>query len=1061
LAPVRFDTAVLRAQARAGSIPAVLRGLAPGARLVKTGGSLAQRLASVPEADREQVTLELVLAQVAGVLGHASSTSIDPGRAFNELGFDSLSAVELRNRLTQSTGVRLPATLVFDHPSPASVARLLISQIVVDAAIVRSRTTRSRRVETDEPLAIVGMSCKFPNGVSSPDELWELVASGGDAMGPFPADRGWDLERLYDPDPDQAGTVYTRSGGFVQGIGDFDAEFFGISPREATAMDPQQRLLLESSWEAFENAGIDPTTLRGSNTGVFCGTVASGYHATMVPELEGYHLTGTTMSVVSGRVAYTMGFEGPAVSVDTACSSSAVALHLASQALRAGECEMALVGGISLMATPDLFIGFSRQRGLSPDGRCKAYAASADGTGFSDGVGVLVVERLSDARRLGHRVLAVVRGSAVNQDGASNGLTAPNGPSQERVIRQALASAGLSPSDVDAVEGHGTGTKLGDPIEAQALLATYGRERSGDPLWLGSIKSNIGHTSAAAGVAGVIKMVMAMRHGVLPSTLHVDEPSPHVDWASGDVRLLTEARAWPVGDRPRRAGVSSFGVSGTNAHIIVEEAPVEDAAASEGTSSGGAGLSAVPVVVSGRSGAALRAQVERLRSFVSERPDVSVVDAAFSLVDSRALLERRAVVVAGGRDELLARLADMSMGDGVSAVAGRSAFLFTGQGSQRVGMGLGLVGEFPVFDQALREVCAELDPRLGRSVRELLASDGGVLDSTEFTQVVLFAVEVALYRLVESFGVRADFLIGHSVGEIAAAYVAGVLSLADASELVVARGRLMGGLPAGGVMVAVQASEPEVAESLAGFEGRLEVAAVNGPTSVVVSGDEDAAEEWLKQWEGRKTTRLRVSHAFHSPRMEPMLEEFRAVAERLEYAAPQTPVVSNVTGKVVEVFDAEYWVRHVRGAVRFADGVRTLWDLDVRRFLELGPDAVLTAMARQCLDTETEHIDAVFLPALRRKQGEAEAFAGFLGHAYAAGIAVDWDTFYADTGAQRIDLPTYAFQRENYWLMPSVGAGDVSAAGLDRVEHPVLAAAVQVGDRDEWVFTGRFSAESQ
>ncbi|MFE9664880.1 SDR family NAD(P)-dependent oxidoreductase, partial [Streptomyces sp. NPDC005955] len=871
LAPVRFDTAVLRAQARNGSIPAVLRGLAPGARPVRTGGSLAQRLASVPEADREQVALELVLAQVAGVLGHASSTSIDPGRAFNELGFDSLSAVELRNRLTQSTGVRLPATLVFDHPSPASVARLLISQIVVDAAIVRSRTTRSRRVDTDEPLAIVGMSCKFPNGVSSPDELWELVASGGDAMGPFPADRGWDLERLYDPDPDQAGTVYTRSGGFVRGIGEFDAEFFGISPREATAMDPQQRLLLESSWEAFENAGIDPTTLRGSNTGVFCGTVASGYHATMVPELEGYHLTGTTMSVVSGRVAYTMGFEGPAVSVDTACSSSAVALHLASQALRAGECEMALVGGISLMATPDLFIGFSRQRGLSPDGRCKAYAASADGTGFSDGVGVLVVERLSDARRLGHRVLAVVRGSAVNQDGASNGLTAPNGPSQERVIRQALASAGLSPSDVDAVEGHGTGTKLGDPIEAQALLATYGAERSGDPLWLGSIKSNIGHTSAAAGVAGVIKMVMALRHGVLPSTLHVDEPSPHVDWAAGDVRLLTEAREWTSPGRPRRAGVSSFGVSGTNAHIIVEEAPVEDAAAAEGVSSGGAGLAAVPVVVSGRSDAALRAQVERLRSFVIARPDVSVADVASSLVGSRALLERRAVVVAAGRDELLARLADVSTGEGESSVAGKSAFLFTGQGSQRVGMGLGLAGEFPAFDQALGEVCAELDPRLGRPVRELLASEDGVLDSTEFTQVVLFAVEVALYRLVESLGLRADYLIGHSVGEIAAAHVAGVLSLGDASELVVARGRLMGALPAGGTMVAVQASEPEVTESLAGFEGRLEVAAVNGPTSVVVSGDEDAAEVWLKHWEGRKTTRLRVSHAFHSPRMEPML----------------------------------------------------------------------------------------------------------------------------------------------------------------------------------------------
>ncbi|MFF2021969.1 SDR family NAD(P)-dependent oxidoreductase [Streptomyces sp. NPDC058171] len=924
-----------------------------------------------------------------------------------------------------------------------------------------NRKVRELEQRDVEPIAIVGMSCRYPGGVTSPNELWELVASGRDAMGPFPTDRGWDLERLYDADPERPGSAYATEGGFVDTATSFDAEFFGISPREALAMDPTQRLTLEAAWEAFEDAGIDPTSLRGSDTGVFAGTVSSDYGPSTLPELEGFRVTGTQSSVMSGRVAYSLGLEGPAVSIDTACSASLVAMHLAANALRAGECSLALAGGVTVLAGPFLFVEFSRQRGLARDGRCKAYAASADGTGFSDGVGLVLLERLSDAKRNGRRILGLIRGSAVNQDGASNGLTAPNGPSQERVIRQALASAGLSPSEIDAVEGHGTGTKLGDPIEAQALLATYGAERSGDPLWLGSIKSNIGHTSAAAGAAGVIKMVMALRHGVLPSTLHVDEPSPHVDWASGDVRLLTEARAWPLGDRPRRAGVSSFGVSGTNAHIIVEEAPVEDAATTEGTSSDSARLAAVPVVVSGRSDAALRAQADRLRSFVIARPEVSALDAAHSLVGSRALLERRAVVVAGGRDELIARLADISTGEGESAVAGKSAFLFTGQGSQRVGMGLGLAAEFPAFDQALREVCAELDPRLDRPVRELLASDGGVLDATEFTQVVLFAVEVALYRLVESFGLRADYLIGHSVGEIAAAHVAGVLSLSDAAELVVARGRLMGGLPAGGTMVAVQASEPEVTDSLAGFEGRLEVAAVNGPTSVVVSGDEDAAEVWLKQWEGRKTTRLRVSHAFHSPRMEPMLDEFRAVAERLEYAAPQVPVVSNVTGAVVEVFDAEYWVRHVRQAVRFADGVRTLWDLDVRRFLELGPDAVLTAMARQCLDTETEHTDAVFLPALRRKQNETEAFAGFLGHAYAAGITVDWDTFYADTDAQRIDLPTYAFQRENYWLMPSVGTGDVSAAGLDRVEHPVLAAAVQVGDRDEWVFTGRFSAESQ
>ncbi|WP_033442118.1 type I polyketide synthase [Saccharothrix sp. NRRL B-16314] len=929
---------------------------------------------------------------------------------------------------------------------------------------LRTANRRVRELEqrADEPLAIVGMSCRYP-GATSPEQLWELVASGRDAMTPLPTDRGWDLERLYGADPDELGTVTTTAGGFIEGVGDFDADFFGISPREALATDPTQRLALEGAWEAFEDAGIDPTSLRGSDTGVFCGAVTSDYGGDMPPELEGFRLTGNQLSIVSGRIAYSLGLEGPAVTIDTACSSSLVAIHLAAQALRAGECSLALVGGVTVLAGPFLFVEFSRQRGLAPDGKCKAYSAAADGTGFADGMGMLVVEKLSDARRNGRRILGLVRGIAVNQDGASNGLTAPSGSSQERVIQSALANAGLSAAEVDAVEGHGTGTQLGDPIEARALLATYGRKRADGPLWLGSIKSNIGHTSAAAGVAGVIKLVQAMRHNLLPATLHVDAPSPHVDWTSGQVELLTEAREWSASERPRRAGVSGFGISGTNAHVILEEAPTEKA----GTEKAGTEpaepvevtrpVGTAPVVLSARSEAALRAQADRLRSHLVARPELSPVDVGFSVATTRALLDHRAVVVASDRDELLAGLTALADGGTATrAVGGKTAFLFTGQGSQRTGMGLELAAEFPRFAEALDEVCAELDPLLGRSLRELLSTEDGSLDRTEYTQAALFAVEVALFRLVESLGLRPDYLIGHSVGEIAAAHVSGVLSLADACALVAARGKLMGALPAGGAMVAVQAEEAEVVESLAGYEGRLEIAAVNGPRAVVVSGDADAVDEWLPGWQGRKTSRLRVSHAFHSPRMEPMLAEFEAVARELTFSAPQIPVVSNVSGELVTAFDAGYWVRHVRQAVRFNDGVKTLHGLGVRRFLELGPDGVLTAMARQCLEDEN---DTVFLPSLRAKHPEAQTVAGFLGRARAAGVAVDWSAYYA--GASRVELPTYAFQRERFWLAPTRGSGDVAAAGLGRVEHPVLAGAVRVGDRDEWIFTGRLSTDTQ
>ncbi|SCL21760.1 rifamycin polyketide synthase modules 7 and 8 [Micromonospora nigra] len=917
-----------------------------------------------------------------------------------------------------------------------------------------------------EPIAIVGMACRLPGGVDGPDDLWRLVSDGRDAVSGFPTDRGWNLENLFDPDPDHSGTSYVSQGGFLHEAGLFDAGFFGISPREALAMDPQQRLLLETSWEAFENASVDPTSLRGTDVGVFVGAAPQGYGSGPIgPEMQSFAGTGLASSVASGRVSYVFGLEGPAVTLDTACSSSLVAMHFAAQALRQGDCSMALAGGAMVMSSPNSFVVFSRQRGLASDGRCKAYADGADGMGLAEGVGLVLLERLSVARERGHRVLAVLRGSAVNQDGASNGLTAPNGPSQQRVIRAALASAGLSSSEVDLVEGHGTGTSLGDPIEAQALLATYGQGRDpGKPLWLGSLKSNVGHAQAAAGVASVIKVVQALRHGVMPPSLHVDEPTSAVDWSEGAVELLTEARQWPRDGHPRRAGVSSFGVSGTNAHLIIEEAPEEPT--DEVTAHG-----VVPLVVTARSAASLAGQAGRLAAFVGATA-VPLARVAGTLVSGRAVLDERAVVVTDSAEEAGAALGALARGEdavgvvtGSGRAPGKVVWVFPGQGSQWLGMGRELLNSSAVFADRVAECATALKPWIDWSLEDVLSGDAdpGLMDRVDVLQPASFAVMVGLAAVWASAGVRPDAVLGHSQGEIAAACVAEALSLEDAARVVALRSQAIASTLSGrGGMASVALSEDDVLTRLAPWADRVEVAALNGPSSVVIAGDANALDEALESLEGQgaRVRRVAVDYASHSRHVEDIRDTLATALAGITAQAPVVPFRSTVTGEWIRdagVVDGDYWYRNLRNQVRFAPAVADLLDQRFGVFLEISSHPVLVQPVSELVDDA----DVLVVGSLRRDDGGPRRLLTSMAELFVGGVGVDWTAMLpAGAASAQVELPTYAFDRQHYWLQSADASTDATSLGQSPTDHPLMSAVVRLPQSDGAVFTSQLSLRS-
>ncbi|MFD2768411.1 SDR family NAD(P)-dependent oxidoreductase [Micromonospora eburnea] len=1078
--PARVNRRALQSVADTGVVPPMVRALLRQprrtARSVSSGSSgLPRQLAGLSPAEQRRLLLDLVQEHIAAVLGHTAPQSTEPTRPFKDLGFDSLTSVELRNRLTAATGLRLPATVLFDHPSASALADHLRT-LAVDghgpAEVIADTTAND-----GDLIAIVAMACRYPGGVNSPDELWELVSAGRDAISGFPTDRGWNIAELYDPDPDRSGTTYTTRGGFLTDADRFDAAFFGMSPREALATDPQQRLLLETTWETLERAGIRPETLRGTQTGVFVGMADHHYGLSIAQpsasSLEGYLLTGASSSVASGRIAYALGLEGPAITLDTACSSSLVALHMAAQALRSGECDLALAGGVTVMSFPGIFTGFSRQRGLAPDGRCKAFAAAADGTGFSEGVGMLMLERLSDAQRNGRRVLAVVRGSAINQDGASNGLTAPNGAAQQRVIRQALHNARLEPDQVDAVEAHGTGTTLGDPIEAQALIATYGAGRPADrPLWLGSIKSNIGHTQQAAGIAGVIKMVQAMHHGQLPRSLHIDAASTHVDWDDSGVALLTTATAWPETGRARRAAVSSFGISGTNAHVILEQpcAPGPTPADRPDVPPAPGTWPVLPWLVSARSEEALRGQATRLLSYVESRPELDMTRLAATLAGARTAFDHRAVIIGTDRHDVIRGLRALAAGEPhatlvrglASADPGRTVFVFPGQGSQWAGMATDLLAASRAFTGRLEECARAIERHAGWNVIEVLRGVPGApaLERLDVVQPALFAVMAALADLWQSAGVAPDAVLGHSQGEIAAAYVAGGLSLDDAARVVVLRSRALTALAGSGGMAAVPLAPDEVAPRVAASDGRVSIASINGPAATIVSGDAAAVRALVEQYEaeGVRARIIPVDYASHSHHVEAIRDELLHSLDGIAPRPSRIPFFSTVTGEPADTadLDAGYWYRNLRDPVRFDTATGALLGSGHRLFVEVSPHPVLTIGVGQ--SSEGLGVPATVVGTLRRDRDGLREFLTSLATAYTQGADVRWaDLLSLPPADAAASLPTYAFQRERYWLRPASASPGTAVPGMSGTDHPVLSGVLKPAGSDEYVFTGRLS----